>query len=123
MKGRLIVLTALVATVSLVGVSSQRRVRAATSQARTVEINAKRFSFDPSTVTLTQGVPVTLELHSMDTAHGLRVSELHIDLKSAKGVRTQETITPDKAGTFVGHCSNFCGSGHGAMAITFHVVP
>ena len=31
-------------------------------------------------------------------------------------------FTPDKAGDFVGHCSVFCGSGHGGMMLTLHVV-
>ena len=123
MKGRLTALTALVATVSLAGWSSQQSMRAATTPGKTVEISAKRFSFEPGIVTLKQGVPVTLELHSVDTAHGLRVSELGVDLRAAKGAPAQETITPNKLGEFVGHCSTFCGAGHGAMSITFRVVP
>jgi cytochrome c oxidase subunit 2 len=123
MKGRLNVLALAAATITFIGLPSQNALRAATSPGKTVEINAKRFSFEPGTVTLKQGVPVTLELHSADTAHGLRVSELGIDLKAAKGATVQQTITPDKTGDFAGHCSTFCGAGHGAMTLTFHVVP
>ena len=31
-------------------------------------------------------------------------------------------FTPDKTGDFVGQCSVFCGSGHGGMKMTMHVV-
>jgi cytochrome c oxidase subunit 2 len=31
-------------------------------------------------------------------------------------------FTADKTGDFVGHCSVFCGSGHGGMSLTLHVV-
>ncbi len=121
MKERLITVTVLLAAACLLGLPSQRNVHAATPQGTTVQINAKRFSFEPSEVTLKLGVPVTLQLHSMDTAHGIRVTELGIELKAAKGATAQQTITPDKTGDFVGHCSTFCGAGHGAMALTFHV--
>ena len=30
-------------------------------------------------------------------------------------------FTPDKTGDFVGHCSVFCGSGHGSITLTLHV--
>jgi cytochrome c oxidase subunit 2 len=123
MHRKLTVLAILAAALSVVGLTSQHGVRAQTTPGKTVEINAKRFSFEPATVTLKQGMPITLELHSLDTAHGLRVNELGINLKAAKGASAQQTISPDKAGDFVGHCSTFCGSGHGAMSVTFHVVP
>jgi cytochrome c oxidase subunit II len=123
MHRKLTVFVVTVAALSLVGLLSQHSLRAETTPAKTITINAKRFSFEPGTVTLKQGVPVTLELHSDDTAHGLRVNELGINLKAAKGATTRQVITPGKAGDFVGHCSTFCGSGHGAMSITFHVVP
>jgi cytochrome c oxidase subunit 2 len=47
---------------------------------------------------------------------------LNLDLKAGKGQTTQATITPDKTGDFVGHCSVFCGTGHGKMTLTIHVV-
>jgi len=73
-------------------------------------------------VTLKKGQPVVLVLKSMDVGHGLRVRELGVDMKVKAGGTAEITITPEKTGDFVGHCSVFCGSGHGSMTFTLHVV-
>jgi cytochrome c oxidase subunit II len=87
-----------------------------------IEISARRFAFTPAEITLKKGQPVVLVLKSMDANHGLRIRDLGVDLKVKAGQTTQVTITPDKAGDFVGHCSVFCGSGHGSMTFIVHVV-
>jgi cytochrome c oxidase subunit II len=87
-----------------------------------IEISAKRFNFTPGEITLKKGQPVVLVLKGMDAGHGLRIRELGVDLKVKAGQTVQVTITPDKLGDFIGHCTVFCGSGHGSMAITVHVV-
>jgi cytochrome c oxidase subunit 2 len=92
------------------------------AEPRRVEISAKRFSFDPGIVTLKKGETVVLVLKSNDVPHGIRVSELGLELKAPKGGSAEVRFTPDKTGDFVGHCSVFCGAGHGSMTITFHVV-
>jgi cytochrome c oxidase subunit 2 len=89
---------------------------------RRVEVVAKSFSFEPREITLKKGEPVVLVLSSTDVAHGLRFRELNLDLKVAKGGTTELRFTPDRTGDYVGHCSVFCGSGHGAMTLTLHVV-
>lgn len=122
MKGRFTVSAMLLAT-GLLTLLPRHSVHAAVEPAKTVEIHAQRFNFDPAEVTLKQDVPVTIDLHSLDATHGLRITELGLDLQAAKGAAAQQTITPDKPGDFVGHCSSFCGAGHGGMVITFHVVP
>jgi cytochrome c oxidase subunit II len=43
-------------------------------------------------------------------------------MKVKAGETAEATFTPTKAGDFVGHCSVFCGSGHGSMVFTLHVV-
>jgi len=89
---------------------------------RRIEVTAKRFDFTPGDITLKKGQPVVLVLKSMDVPHGIRFKELGIEAKIAKGQSSELKFTPNKAGTFVGHCSVFCGSGHGGMALTLHVV-
>ena len=89
---------------------------------RRVEIHAKRFGFTPSEVTMKKGEPVLLVLTSDDVSHGLRFRELNVNLKAPKGGSAQAQFTPKVTGDFVGHCSVFCGSGHGSMALTLHVV-
>jgi cytochrome c oxidase subunit 2 len=89
---------------------------------RRIEVIAKRFSFTPGDITLKRGEPVILVLKSIDVRHGIRFKELGIETKVAKGQSSQLAFTPDRTGTFTSHCSVFCGSGHGAMALTLHVV-
>jgi|SRR5580658_9736161 cytochrome c oxidase subunit 2 len=88
---------------------------------RKIEITASKFEFTPKEVTLKKGQPVVIVLKSTDVAHGLRFRELNLDLKAGKGETSELNFTPEKAGDFVGHCSVFCGSGHGSMALTLHV--
>jgi cytochrome c oxidase subunit 2 len=81
-----------------------------------------RFAFAPAEITIKTGESVDLVLTSADVPHGVRFRELNVDLNVAKGKPAEVKFTPEKAGTFVGHCSVFCGSGHGKMALTIHVV-
>jgi cytochrome c oxidase subunit 2 len=89
---------------------------------RRIEITAKRFSYDPGTITLKKGETVLLVLKSADVPHGLRFRELSVEVKAPKGGTGQVQFTPNKTGDFVGHCSVFCGAGHGSMTLTLHVV-
>jgi cytochrome c oxidase subunit II len=85
----------------------------AQSAPRHIEVTAKRFDFTPGEITLKKGEAVVLTLKSVDVPH---------DVKVGKGESGEVTFTPSKTGTFVGHCSVFCGSGHGSMKLTLHVV-
>jgi cytochrome c oxidase subunit 2 len=87
-----------------------------------IEVVAKRFAFEPAEITLKKGEAVDFVLTSKDVAHGVRIRELNLDLNVGKGKTADATLTPTVTGTFVGHCSVFCGSGHGQMTLTIHVV-
>jgi cytochrome c oxidase subunit 2 len=89
---------------------------------RRIDVTAKRFNFEPAEITLKKGEPVVLALKSVDVAHGLRFRELNLNVKIDKGTTADLSFTPDKTGDFVGHCSVFCGAGHGNMTLTLHVV-
>lgn len=86
-----------------------------------IEVSVKRFSYTPSEITLKKGEPVVLILTSEDVAHGLKFKELNLNTRINKGKPSELAFTPDKVGDFVGHCSVFCGSGHGSMTLTLHV--
>ena len=87
-----------------------------------VEVVAKRFSFEPQSITIRKGEPVILQLKSGDVPHGLRFRELNVEVKAPKGGTGKVQFTPETVGDFVGHCSVFCGAGHGAMTLTLHVI-
>ncbi|HEX4022419.1 MAG TPA: cupredoxin domain-containing protein [Acidobacteriaceae bacterium] len=111
----------------LVGVLATTLFMAPTARAqaaapRRIVIAAKRFSYDPGEITLKKGQPVVLVLESADVAHGLRFRDFNVNIKVKAGGTAEVQFTPDKTGDFVGHCSVFCGSGHGSMTLKLHVV-
>lgn len=88
---------------------------------RRIEVSVKKFSYSPAEITVKKGEPVVLVLTSEDVTHGLKFKELNLNAKFSKDKPAELTFTPDKTGDFVGHCSVFCGSGHGSMTLTLHV--
>lgn len=94
----------------------------AQSTPRRVEVTAKRFAYEPGEITLKKGQPVVLVIKSADVNHGLRFRELNLNARIDKGASAELSFTPDKTGDFIGHCSVFCGTGHGGMTLTLHVV-
>lgn len=90
--------------------------------AQTVPITAHRFAFAPNEVTLKVNQPAVLVFQSEDVTHGMHFDDLDIDATIAKGTGATVKFTPDKTGDFVGHCAVFCGTGHGNMSLTIHVV-
>lgn len=97
-------------------------VSSATPAPRRIEIKAERYTFGPAEITVKAGDPVDLVLTSGDVPHGLRIRELNINVKASKGKPGEVKFTPSKPGDFKGNCSVFCGSGHGKMTLTIHVV-
>jgi cytochrome c oxidase subunit 2 len=97
-------------------------VQWAQTSPRRIEVTAKKFAFDPGDITLKKGEPIMFIFKSADVSHGLRFRELNFDVKARAGSTSEVQFTPEKTGDFVGHCSVFCGSGHGSMKLTLHVV-
>jgi cytochrome c oxidase subunit 2 len=89
---------------------------------RRIEITAKQFTYEPDEITVKKGEPVVLVITTADVPHGLRFRDLNLNMKIDKGKPAELPFTADKTGDFVGHCSVFCGSGHGGMQMTLHVV-
>jgi cytochrome c oxidase subunit 2 len=110
-----------IATISLLTLPVWQRVHAA-QEPKTVEITAKRFMFTPSEVTLKVNEPAILAFKSEDVTHGMHFDDLDINATIAKGTGAEVKFTPTKVGDFIGHCAVFCGTGHGGMMLTIHVV-
>ena len=100
---------------------STRMVRAQ-GEPRRIEVTARRSTYEPAEITLKKGQPVVLVIKSIDVPHGFRLRELKLDARINKSAPAELSFTPDKTGDFVGHCSVFCGPGHGGMTLTLHVV-
>jgi cytochrome c oxidase subunit 2 len=89
---------------------------------RRIEIVARRFTFEPASITLKKGEPVVLVLKTSDVPHSVRFRDLALEIKASKNKSGEAQYTPGKDGDFVGHCGIFCGAGHGSMEMTIHVI-
>jgi cytochrome c oxidase subunit II len=120
MKFGILVKTILIGCLAVFSITLSGFVSASDAPKR-IEVAAKKFDYTPGEITLKKGEPVVLVLTTQDVAHGLKFTELNLNTKFAKGKSSELAFTPDKVGDFVGHCSVFCGSGHGSMTLTLHV--
>jgi cytochrome c oxidase subunit 2 len=121
MRKKFMLLTLLAGVVATAGLIAPKALAQGAAPRRIV-ITAKRFFYAPGEITLKRGQPVVLVLKSADVAHGLRFRDLNINVKVKAGGIAEMQFTPDKTGDFIGHCSVFCGSGHGSMTLKLHVV-
>ncbi len=95
----------------------------ASAQARTIEVQARQFAFEPATLDLHQGDTVTIHFESLDAAHGLFIDGYPVDLHAEPGKSAQVTFTADKAGKFKIRCSVSCGVLHPFMIGEMQVDP
>ncbi len=87
-----------------------------------ITILAHRFAFEPNEITVKKGQQVILLLQSQDVTHGLVIEALGVRTEVKKGQSSEVRFTFQRAGDFKGKCAHFCGSGHGKMTFTVHVV-
>ena len=90
--------------------------------ARTIEVTASRFRFDPPAIEVEEGERVLFLLRSADGTHGFAIKDYDVKTKIPKGgeiVRVE--LVASKAGRFEIACSEYCGSGHRRMKGTLLV--
>ena len=94
------------------------------SEPRVVELVAKRFSFVPSRIEVTEGETVRLVVRSADGMHGVQIKKFKVSEEIPRG---SEPITIEFTANAVGEfdiaCSAFCGKGHEDMRGKLVVVP
>ena len=83
---------------------------------RAIEVVAKRFSFEPARIEVTEGERVKLVVKSGDGVHGIEIKKFKVDKKVPRG---GDPITIEfvasTAGEFPILCSEYCGDGHEDM--------
>lgn len=88
----------------------------------TVEVVAKRFTFEPSRIEVAEGDHVRLVVTSADGVHGIGIKKFKVERTIP---RDGEPVTIDfvasAAGTFPILCSEYCGKGHEQMKGTLVV--
>jgi cytochrome c oxidase subunit 2 len=80
-----------------------------------VSITAHEFSYAPDTITLQEGVAVTLDLTSEDVHHGFNLPDFDVRADVLPGIHTKLRLVPNKKGSFVFLCDYYCGFGHETM--------
>ncbi|WP_347986761.1 cupredoxin domain-containing protein [Methylomonas sp. AM2-LC] len=81
-----------------------------------LHIQASRFVFTPSQISVKTGQTVLLEIEALDRQHGFSIPELGVRVDVIPGQKVVLKITPTKSGRLVFYCDIFCGSGHEQMA-------
>ena len=110
------------ALANVAGAALGRALAQAGTPARTVALTARRFAYEPGEITLRAGVPVVVEIRSLDFLHGMSLPSLGQRLDLIPGRITRLEFTPHEAGTIDFLCDNFCGEGHETMSGKFIVV-
>jgi cytochrome c oxidase subunit 2 len=92
-------------------------------EGKTIDVVASQFKFEPATISVVQGDRVRLRVRSADRTHGIGIKAFRVNARIPKGedVVTVEFVA-DRAGKFDITCSEYCGSGHGAMKGTLNVL-
>ena len=111
-------LWAALALLMVVGAAGMPSVAA---EEQVIRLTAKKFEYDLREITLKRGVPVVLELTSLDRVHGFNQPDFGVRGDAVPGIVTRIRFTPDKAGEFVFFCDVFCGDGHEEMSGTLIV--
>jgi cytochrome c oxidase subunit II len=87
----------------------------ASGAAHEFQMTAKKYEFDPGTITVKKGEKVKLMITALDKDHGIKIEAFSVEQVLKKGVPTTVEFTADKAGEFPFVCSKYCGFGHGKM--------
>ncbi|MEM4255059.1 MAG: cupredoxin domain-containing protein [Candidatus Norongarragalinales archaeon] len=85
------------------------------------EMTAKKWEFQPSTITVEKGDKIKLKIKSVDVEHGFKLPDFGVDANLQPGQEVTVEFVADKAGTFTFSCSVFCGDGHRDMKGTLIV--
>ena len=118
----LLIVSSLFAALTGYAVAHTNRAPNTSHNPQTITIRASRFAFEPNEITVKKGAPVQVIIQSEDVSHGLVIEDLGIRTEVKKGQSATINFTPEATGTFDGKCAHFCGSGHGSMTLTVHVV-
>jgi cytochrome c oxidase subunit 2 len=89
---------------------------ACASSTHVVRVTAHRFEYEPARIVLKRGVPVELELVSLDCRHGFSAPDLGLRSDITPEKPTRLRLVPERVGTFPFHCDVFCGDGHEDMS-------
>lgn len=78
-----------------------------------IKMTVKRFEFSRKKITVKKGVPVVIEITSLDVPHGFAIPDFQARAEIVMpGQIARVRFTPGKAGEFPYLCDVFCGDKH-----------
>lgn len=77
----------------------------------------------PPQLVLALGRTTQINLHTVDVNHSFWVPAFLFKLDAIPGMINRFDLTPTRAGTFRGMCTQFCGLNHALMTFTIRVIP
>ncbi len=81
-----------------------------------LQMVARMWAFQPSTVRLPVGSTVDLYVTSQDIIHGFKIEEHNVNLMAIPGAINYLRVSFNKPGEFLFACHEFCGAAHHTMA-------
>lgn len=84
-------------------------------ETETIDMTAKQWNFNPSTIRVKHNTKVILNIKSIDVKHGFSLPEFNINVDLNPGQTQKVEFTAEKIGTFPFRCSVSCGAGHSTM--------
>ena len=70
-----------------------------------------------------RGKPIKLNVTSEDVLHSLFIPAFRIKVDAVHGMQTYVWFLPDKVGTYIIQCAEYCGVGHADMRADLRIVP
>ena len=93
-----------------------------TSDPRTIEVIARRFTFEPAMIEAVEGERLRILVRSGDGLHGFEIKKFKVSKEIPRGGEPVVIeFTANEQGSFPILCSLFCGDGHGDMKGTLVV--
>ena len=86
-----------------------------TGETKEFDVVAKKFAFEPSTITVDKGDKVILNIESIDVTHGISIPEFNVNSFLEPGETVKIEFIANKQGEFDFFCNVYCGSGHNNM--------
>lgn len=90
-------------------VQSEQNQQVADTSVIEFKLDATRWQYSPSVITVKKGQRVKITINNIDTTHGISIPAFDVDDKNSV------EFTADKVGEFEFACSTFCGQGHKDM--------
>jgi len=88
---------------------------------QTIEIHGKKFSYQPSEITLVKGVDVQAASHLRRRAPLPAYQGIGLNGPMKAGEFNDMLFTPEQSGDFKADCGLYCGAGHTKMSLVVHV--